>query len=321
MVITLPWCRPWATCTRGTCPWWSSRASTLNASSSVSSSTRRSSVKVRISTTTRERSTGIRAVSRRRRPTPFLCRPDDTMYPFGIDLATRVSVPGLTENFCGASRPGHFDGVTTVVARLFAIVQPDVAIFGQKDYQQQLVIRHMTVDMSLPITIITGETVREDDGLAMSSRNSYLSDEERATAPLLYETLRLGWRSPAKRPARFRGPRSRRHRGASAPVGSRSTISPFVGRRTSKSPTGIATNWSCSRPRGSAAPGSSTISSSRSSVIEPPGPGPRAWRGTVRRRRRVPACRASRPRASGRRPSKCARESGSASPSRRRFRR
>ncbi len=113
----------------------------------------------------------------------------DTMYPFGIKMATTVSVPGLTENFCGASRPGHFDGVTTVVARLFAIVQPDVAVFGQKDYQQQLVIRHMVEDMNLPIDMITGETVREEDGLAMSSRNSYLSEEERAIAPLLHETL------------------------------------------------------------------------------------------------------------------------------------
>lgn len=113
----------------------------------------------------------------------------EVMYPFGLDLATRVAVPGLTENFCGASRPGHFDGVTTVVARFFASVQPDVAVFGQKDYQQQLVIRHMTADLSLPIQIITGPTVREDDGLAMSSRNSYLSDDERARAPLLFETL------------------------------------------------------------------------------------------------------------------------------------
>jgi pantoate--beta-alanine ligase len=113
----------------------------------------------------------------------------DTVYPFGLEMATKVSVPGLTENFCGATRPGHFDGVTTVVARLFAIVQPDVAVFGQKDYQQQLVLRHMTLDMNLPISIITGETVRDDDGLALSSRNSYLSEEERATAPLLYETL------------------------------------------------------------------------------------------------------------------------------------
>ena len=115
----------------------------------------------------------------------------ETMYPFGIENATMVSVPHLTANFCGASRPGHFDGVTTVVSRLFAMVQPDAAIFGQKDYQQQLVIRYMAEDMSLPINIITGETVREDDGLAMSSRNSYLSEEERAVAPKLYETLQF----------------------------------------------------------------------------------------------------------------------------------
>ncbi len=113
----------------------------------------------------------------------------ETMYPFGLKDATTISVPRITENFCGASRPGHFDGVTTVVARLFALVQPDAAIFGQKDYQQQLVIRHMSQDLSLPVSIITGETVREDDGLAMSSRNQYLSDDERAVAPVLYQVL------------------------------------------------------------------------------------------------------------------------------------
>lgn len=119
-----------------------------------------------------------------------LFTPDvDTVYPFGIDRATVVSVPGLTRNFCGASRPGHFDGVTTVVARLFALVQPDVAVFGQKDYQQQLVIRHMTTDLSLPIRIITAPTVREPDGLAMSSRNQYLSEAERAVAPQLHAAL------------------------------------------------------------------------------------------------------------------------------------
>lgn len=114
---------------------------------------------------------------------------DETMYPFGIREATIVSVPGLTEHFCGASRPGHFDGVTTVVARLFALVAPDVAVFGQKDYQQQLVIRHMTADLSLPVRIITAATMREDDGLAMSSRNSYLTEEQRAIAPGLYAVL------------------------------------------------------------------------------------------------------------------------------------
>ncbi len=123
-------------------------------------------------------------------PADLIFAPDvDTVYPFGIDEATVVAVPGLTEEFCGAKRPGHFDGVTSVVARLFAIVQPDVAIFGQKDYQQQLVIRHMTTDLSIPVQIITGETVRAEDGLALSSRNSYLSDEERAIAPQLYEAL------------------------------------------------------------------------------------------------------------------------------------
>jgi pantoate--beta-alanine ligase len=111
------------------------------------------------------------------------------VYPFGHECATIISVPGLTENFCGASRPGHFDGVTTVVARLFALVQPDAAAFGQKDYQQQLVIRYMVEDLGLPIRIITGPTLREPDGLAMSSRNQYLSKEERSVAPRLYATL------------------------------------------------------------------------------------------------------------------------------------
>jgi len=113
----------------------------------------------------------------------------ETMYPFGLKDATTISVPRISENFCGASRPGHFDGVTSVVARLFALVQPDVAVFGQKDYQQQLVIRHMSLDLNLPVAIITGATVREEDGLAMSSRNQYLSDSERSTAPVLYEVL------------------------------------------------------------------------------------------------------------------------------------
>ncbi len=114
----------------------------------------------------------------------------ETVYPFGIEHATRVVVPGLTEHLCGAFRPGHFDGVTTVVARLFALVQPDVAVFGQKDYQQQLVIRHMVDDLNLPITILTAPTVREADGLAMSSRNAYLDANERQSAPTLYECLR-----------------------------------------------------------------------------------------------------------------------------------
>jgi pantoate--beta-alanine ligase len=113
-----------------------------------------------------------------------------TVYPFGIENATRVIVPGLTEVLCGSFRPGHFDGVTSVVARLFALVQPDVAVFGQKDYQQQLVIRHMVEDLGQPISIVTVPTVREQDGLAMSSRNAYLDAAERQRAPALYAALR-----------------------------------------------------------------------------------------------------------------------------------
>ena len=113
----------------------------------------------------------------------------ETMYPFGTEDATVVSVPALTKDLCGTFRPGHFDGVTSVVARLFCLVLPDVAVFGQKDFQQQLVIRRMTADLNLPIQIISAPTRREDDGLALSSRNQYLTDEERRIAPLLYGTL------------------------------------------------------------------------------------------------------------------------------------
>jgi pantoate--beta-alanine ligase len=120
----------------------------------------------------------------------LLFAPDvETMYPLGVDNATSVTVPVLTDELCAAFRPGHFDGVTTVVSRLFSLVQPDVAVFGQKDYQQQHVIRHLVEDLSLPIEIISGATQREEDGLAMSSRNQYLSEEERAIAPQLYGVL------------------------------------------------------------------------------------------------------------------------------------
>ncbi len=113
----------------------------------------------------------------------------EMVYPFGIEDSTTVSVPGLSDNFCGTFRPGHFEGVTSVVARLFALVQPDVAVFGQKDYQQQIVIRRMTSDLNLPINILVGATIREDDGLAMSSRNQYLTEQERAIAPTLFAKL------------------------------------------------------------------------------------------------------------------------------------
>ena len=121
----------------------------------------------------------------------ILFAPDvEVMYPFGIDTATSVTVPVLTAEFCGESRPGHFDGVTTVVARLFSLVQPDVAVFGQKDYQQLLVIKRLVEDMNLALEIVGAPTLREEDGLAMSSRNQYLTDEERRVAPTLYATLR-----------------------------------------------------------------------------------------------------------------------------------
>ena len=126
----------------------------------------------------------------KRLQTDLLFNPDvETMYPFGIDSATSVTVPVLTDELCGSFRPGHFDGVTSVVSRLFSLVQPDVAVFGQKDYQQQLVIRHLAEDLSLPIEIVCGPTQREEDGLALSSRNQYLSDEERAIAPNLFAIL------------------------------------------------------------------------------------------------------------------------------------
>jgi pantoate--beta-alanine ligase len=113
-----------------------------------------------------------------------------TLYPAGsTDQQTRVEVPGLSDVLCGASRPGHFVGVATVVCKLFNMVQPDLAVFGQKDFQQLMVIRRMVSDLAMPIDIVGEATVREADGLAMSSRNGYLSPEQRALAPQLYQTL------------------------------------------------------------------------------------------------------------------------------------
>jgi pantoate--beta-alanine ligase len=109
------------------------------------------------------------------------------MYP-GPRLTT-VHVARLTEGLCGASRPGHFDGVTTVVAKLFNIVTPDVAYFGDKDYQQLQVIRRMVRDLDMPVKIAAGPTVREPDGLAMSSRNQYLTQAERKQATVLYRSM------------------------------------------------------------------------------------------------------------------------------------
>jgi pantoate--beta-alanine ligase len=111
------------------------------------------------------------------------------IYPNGAEQATRVEVPGISSILCGEFRAGHFEGVATVVAKLFNIVDPDVAIFGEKDFQQLTVIRRMVADLCLRVAIVGAPTVRESDGLAMSSRNQYLTGEQRALAPAIYRQL------------------------------------------------------------------------------------------------------------------------------------
>ena len=113
----------------------------------------------------------------------------EEIYPEGCEQMTSVSVKKLSEMFCGAARPGHFDGVTSVVCRLFNIVAPDVAVFGQKDYQQLVILRRMVSDLHIPVKIIAGQTQREKSGLAMSSRNQYLSTEGQKAAPTIYWAL------------------------------------------------------------------------------------------------------------------------------------
>ncbi len=113
-----------------------------------------------------------------------------TMYPFGAQHSVSLRVPEITEILDGAHRPGHFDGVATVVCKLFNLVQPDVAVFGQKDFQQLKVIERLVRDLSLPVKVMSAPTFRADDGLALSSRNQYLSTAERARAPMIHDTLR-----------------------------------------------------------------------------------------------------------------------------------
>ena len=118
----------------------------------------------------------------------FLPTPE-IIYPRGLAAQTFVEVPGISEQLCGATRPGHFRGAATIVCKLFNIVQPDIALFGRKDYQQLQIIRTMVEDLSLPVEVMGVDTVRESSGLALSSRNGYLTAEERAKAPALKRTL------------------------------------------------------------------------------------------------------------------------------------
>lgn len=119
----------------------------------------------------------------------LFCPDEIEMYPNGMDEQAKVILPTMSDVLCGASRPGHFTGVTTVVTKLFNIVAPDVAVFGLKDYQQLAIIRRMCEDLCFPIELIPGPIVREADGLAMSSRNGFIGAQERPRVTALYQAL------------------------------------------------------------------------------------------------------------------------------------
>ena len=114
----------------------------------------------------------------------------DEVYPRGLAQQTQVTVPDISNILCGQSRPGHFQGVATIVCKLFNMVQPDVAIFGKKDYQQLLVIKLMVADLSIPVDIVGVDTARNTEGLALSSRNGYLSTEQKQAATIIYQSMR-----------------------------------------------------------------------------------------------------------------------------------
>ena len=185
------WCRRWAPCTTATGGCWPLLATRRMTSSSRSSSTPSSSAAARILRRTPAHST----------PTSTLCRdlgvdvvftPDlETVYPGGEPQVTIEPGPLGTE-LEGASRPGHFRGVLTVVAKLFGLVGPDVAVFGTKDYQQLVLVRRCVADLCMPVEVVGVETVRAPDGLALSSRNRYLTDAERTAALALSRALRSG---------------------------------------------------------------------------------------------------------------------------------
>lgn len=115
---------------------------------------------------------------------------ESEVYPHGRDNQTIVEVPATSNLYCGSSRPGHFQGVATIVCKLYAMVQPDVAVFGEKDYQQLHIIRQMTEDLSIPVEVQGSPIVRNEQGLALSSRNGYLSEDELARAPALNRAIR-----------------------------------------------------------------------------------------------------------------------------------
>ncbi|MBK8307362.1 MAG: pantoate--beta-alanine ligase [Gammaproteobacteria bacterium] len=119
----------------------------------------------------------------------LFCPSDLEIYPNGVEQQTSVAVPTMTDILCGATRPGHFTGVTTIVSKLFNIVQPDKAVFGIKDFQQLAVVKRLVEDLCFPIEIIEAPVARAEDGLALSSRNGYLDANERALAPVIYALL------------------------------------------------------------------------------------------------------------------------------------